>query len=61
MREEGREGGGLESESSCRGFLLLVPFMPDSLPLLRWKLLAFLESIKTSWGFKVIIKSIMFA
>lgn len=59
MREEGREGGGLESESSCRGFLL--PFMPDSLPLLRWKLLAFLESIKTSWGFKVIIKSIMFA
>lgn len=35
--------------------------MPDSLPLLCWKLLAFLESIKTSWDFKVITKSIMLA
>lgn len=47
--------------SSCRVFLPLVLFMPDSLPLSCWKLLAFLESIKTSWGFKVIIKSIMLA
>lgn len=52
---------GSRVKSSCRVSLPLVPFMPDSLPLLCRKLLAFLESIKTSWDFKVIIKSIMLA
>lgn len=38
-----------------------VSLMPDSPLLFSWKLLAFLESLKTCWYFKVIIEPIMLA